>query len=107
MEKFNWINGETALNDENLNAMQEGIEKSCVAVSKTQPTTNENVWIKKGKNLFNKNAITSNCYVNKDTGAFVNSEYYSVSDYINVEKLNQITISASSYPDATAPPNLR
>lgn len=57
MEKINWKNGKTPINQTNLNGMQDNIEKACVAVSPTQPTTNENVWIKKGKNLYNfKNA---------------------------------------------------
>lgn len=48
---------ETAVSAENLNLMQSNIEKSVVAVSPTQPTTNENVWIKKGKNLFDNTFI--------------------------------------------------
>ena len=56
MEKINFENlpsTETAINKYNLNKMQDNIEKSCVVVSPTQPTTNEKVWIKKGKNLIN------------------------------------------------------
>ena len=74
-----------------------------ISISPTQPTSNESVWIKKGKNKFNKNAIVSNHYINKDTGALISNENYIASDYINVENISQITISASSYPDATAP----
>lgn len=44
---------ETPINAENLNEMQDNIEESCVIVSPTEPTTNEKVWIQKGKNLFN------------------------------------------------------
>ena len=65
MDKINWTNGQTPLNQTNLNQMQTNIEKSAVAISSTQPNTGEKVWIKKGKNLLNKNklqngAITAN-----------------------------------------------
>lgn len=40
-----------------LNKMQDNIEESCVVVSPTEPTTNEKVWIQKGKNLFNPNTM--------------------------------------------------
>lgn len=53
MEKINWKNGKTPINQTNLNGMQNNIEKSCVAISPTQPTSNESIWIKKGKNLVN------------------------------------------------------
>lgn len=43
----------TEMTAEVLNQMQSNIEESCVAVSPTQPETNEKVWIQKGKNLFN------------------------------------------------------
>lgn len=36
---------EIPINADNLNEMQSNIEESCVAVSPTQPTTNEKVWI--------------------------------------------------------------
>lgn len=47
----NLPNTVTPINKDNLNKMQDNIEESCVAVSPTQPTTNEKVWIKKGKNI--------------------------------------------------------
>lgn len=40
----------TEMTAEVLNTMQSNIEESCVAVSPTQPITNERVWIQKGKN---------------------------------------------------------
>jgi hypothetical protein len=53
MNKINFQNGITPLNDTNLNQMQANMEKAGVVVSPTEPTTNEKVWIQKGKNLFN------------------------------------------------------
>lgn len=55
--------GGTPASASTFNTMQENIEKSVVAVSKTQPSTSENVWIKKGKNHFDENNITKllNC----------------------------------------------
>ena len=47
----------TPLSPEILNTMQSNIEESCVAVSPTQPETNEKVWIQKGKNLFDINTM--------------------------------------------------
>ena len=46
---------DTPITADNLNEMQDNIEESCVIVSPTEPTTNEKVWIQKGKNLFNPN----------------------------------------------------
>ena len=54
MDKINFQNGkEPAINDINLNKMQDNMEEAGVVVSPTQPTTNEKVWIQKGKNLSN------------------------------------------------------
>ena len=80
MEKINWKNGKTPINQTNLNGMQEGIEKSCVAVSPTQPTSNESVWIKTGKNRFNGNIKLAWL----SSGIIVPSEQNAVSDYIEV-----------------------
>lgn len=53
MEKINFQNGITPLNDTNLNQLQDNMEEAGVVVSPTEPTTNEKVWIQKGKNLYN------------------------------------------------------
>lgn len=53
MEKINFQNGITPLNDTNLNQLQDNMEEIGVVVNPTQPTTNEKVWLQKGKNLFN------------------------------------------------------
>lgn len=62
MEKINFQNGKTPLNDTNLNKMQSNIEESCVIVSSTQPTTNEKVWMQKSNNLIklDDSTITEN-----------------------------------------------
>lgn len=57
MKKINFKDlplAETPINSNNLNLLQDNIEKSCVIVSPTEPTTNEKVWIQHSKNLFNK-----------------------------------------------------
>ena len=53
MKRIDWINGKVPINRTNLNGMQDNIEESCVVVSAIEPTSNESVWIKKGKNLVN------------------------------------------------------
>ena len=71
MEKINFKNGasgNTHLSAENLNTMQDNIEESCVIVSSTQPQTNEKVWFKKGKNLFDGEFIQGAISA---TGSFV------------------------------------
>lgn len=55
MDKINFQNGVTKVNADTFNTFQNNIEKSAVVVSPTQPTTNEKVWFKKGKNFLNKN----------------------------------------------------
>lgn len=71
MEKINFESlpsTKTPLNPANLNKMQENIEESCVIVSSTQPQTNEKVWFKKGKNLFDGEFIQGAISA---TGSFV------------------------------------
>lgn len=58
MKKINFINNSAPdLSAETLNQMQSNIEESCVVVSPTEPTTNEKVWIQKGKNIYNPNTM--------------------------------------------------
>ena len=60
MEKINFQDlpsTDTPIKASTLNTMQSNIEESCVAVSPTQPETNEKVWIQKGKNLSNINSL--------------------------------------------------
>lgn len=60
--------GETPLSAENLNQMQENIEQSTIAISSTEPTTTEKVWLRKTKNLFNyKTAEYLNLYIDGAT----------------------------------------
>lgn len=53
MKRINFQNGITKVNEDTFNAFQNNIEESTVIVSATEPTTNEKVWLKKGKNLLN------------------------------------------------------
>lgn len=73
MDRINFQNNVTKLDKEMFDTFQNNIEKSAVVVSTTQPTTNEKVWFKKGKNLLNKN----NYFVDKlgYVGFVVNLEY--------------------------------
>ena len=59
MDRINFEDGVTKVNEETFNSFQNNIEKSCVALSTTQPTTTEKVWIKKGKNLLNPTNLYS------------------------------------------------
>lgn len=55
MDKITFKNNqEPALNETNLNLLQDNMEKAGVIVSTTEPTTGEKVWIQKGKNLVNQ-----------------------------------------------------
>lgn len=94
MEKINFENlpsENTPINQDNLNLMQSNIEKSVVAVGKTQPSTSENVWIKKGKNLFNKNNVLNGYRFGSDGAPFADSNYCA-SDFIQVNNNIQYTI---------------
>lgn len=71
MKKINFQdlpNTDTPIKASILNTMQSNIEESCVAVSPTQPETNEKVWIQKRKNLFN---IYNNNYVTGTNNASI------------------------------------
>ena len=57
MDKINFQNGVTKVNADTFNTFQNNIEKSAVIVSKNEPTTNEKVWFRKGKNLLNKDTL--------------------------------------------------
>ena len=65
MDKINFQNGVTKVNADTFNTFQNNVEKSAVVVSPTQPTTNEKVWFKKGKNKFDKSRYIENI----ETGA--------------------------------------
>ena len=60
--------GNTPISAHVLNQLQEKIEKSTVAVSSTEPSTNEKVWIKKGKNLIDTSQIEVEMYDYDDSG---------------------------------------
>ncbi len=59
-------------------------EEARVVISTTEPTTGEEVWIQKGKNLFNKKkALIGYELVSNEAGIQANAEWY-VSDFISV-----------------------
>ena len=58
MNKINFVNNqEPAISAENLNQMQNNMEEVGVAISPTEPATNEKVWLQKGKNIYNPNTM--------------------------------------------------
>lgn len=93
MDKINFQNGVTKVNADTFNTFQNNIEKSSVVVSTTQPTTNEKVWFKKGKNYFNKNGnIIKGYYLIADGGINSGAEYFYSADYICVQPNTTYTI---------------
>lgn len=87
--------GKTPMSSFNLNKMQNNIENTLVKVSPTEPNPKADVWLKKGKNLFNKNHIVKNYYIKDEDGSI--SEYDSNMcygfDYIEVSPNAQYTMS--------------
>lgn len=66
-------------------------ETDTLKVSSAEPTTNEKVWIQKGKNLFNKDNSLLNYYINS-SGNIENTSGYSVSKFIKVQSEMAYTI---------------
>ena len=58
---------------------------SSIYIGGKEPTGNDRkkVWIQKGRNLFDKNKATLQCYI-ADTGIIYSNGYYLISDYIEV-----------------------
>lgn len=87
--------GKTPMSSFNLNKMQNNIENTLVKVSPTEPKPKADVWLKKGKNSFNKNHIVKNYYIKDEDGSI--SEYDSnmcyCFDYIEVSPNAQYTMS--------------
>ena len=86
--------GNTPFSAHIMNLLQEKIEKSVVAVSPTQPTTNERVWIKKGKNLINK-IINGYELYSADGSIGINADWC-VTDYIEVVAGSNYVVSGLS-----------
>lgn len=59
------------------------IKENAVAISSTQPTTEEKIWIKKGKNFFNKNRVFDG-YRLDSAGSLFSHTGYSATDFIDV-----------------------
>lgn len=98
MDKIKFVNNsEPALNAENLEKLQNNIEKSAVVVSPTQPTTNEKVWFKKGKNLFNKNNFVSiESYIDGSNGEIKPYTGYTKMLILPINGGNSYTISRTA-----------
>lgn len=72
------------------------INDSSVVVSAVEPTTDrKKIWVQKGKNLFDKNAVLKGYEINGGDGTTTANEGWFVSDYIAVNNLSNITISSS------------
>ena len=85
---------ETPINAENLNEMQDNIEESCVIVSPTEPTTNEKVWIQKGENLFNKNNVLYNSWIDETGQPITSSSSNVVTEVISVKPNTEYKLSS-------------
>lgn len=75
-----------------LNDMQDGIEKSVNYIGSTQPITGEKVWLKTGKNLFNKNNVINGYRFGSDGSLYADSDF-SATDFIEVNSSTQYTVS--------------
>lgn len=74
---------ENYLSAETLNQMQDNMEEVGVIASPTEPTTNEKIWIQKGKNLLS-GIIEGYEFLNTNSGTInANSEWF-VTEYIPV-----------------------
>lgn len=76
----------TPINKSNLDKLNN------VVISPSEPTTGEEVWIQKGKNLFNINSIAINTTL-YDTGECATSSVTNTSDFIPVKAGQQYTFS--------------
>lgn len=95
MKKINFENlpsTNTPVSAENLNLMQSNMEEASVVVSSTEPTTEEKVWFKKGKNLFNIKNITLPVTLLDDTSFKSNGVSGTLFDY-DFKENTQYTIS--------------
>ena len=84
----------TPLNANTLNTLQNNIEKSVVAVSRTQPTTNENVWIKSGKNMYDLANNFTNEYLSSGEAYFSLTD--ALSSYIEIKPNTSYAISTNT-----------
>lgn len=95
MDKINFENlpsTNTPLNATTLNNMQNGIEKSANYIGSTQPSTGEKVWVKKGKNLFDKKKTVNGFRYGSDGMLYADSDF-SALNYIEVSSNTQYTVS--------------
>ena len=67
------------------NATIKGAKVSSSIVSPTTPTKGEEVWIQTRENLFNKDTITTDTFVDETGALLTDSNVWNLSDYIAVE----------------------
>lgn len=97
MDRINFQNNVTKLDKEMFDTFQNNIEKSSVVVSPTQPTTNEKVWFKKGKNKFNKNNFVSiESYIDGSNGEIKPYTGYTKMLILPIDGGNSYTISRTA-----------
>ncbi|MCI7206486.1 MAG: pyocin knob domain-containing protein [Clostridium sp.] len=79
------------------NIKQMAKELNPVVVSPTQPTTNEKVWFKKGKNLFNKNNfVSTESYIDGSNGEIKSYTGYTKMLILPINGGNSYTISRTA-----------
>lgn len=90
----NFENRVTPLNDTNLIKMQQDIG---TIVSPTEPQGAERlkVWVRKGKNLFDKNNILSGYLLSEDGAITQNATYFVSAEYIPVLAETDIVVSSA------------
>lgn len=97
--KVTELNEAASIKDEDIiMVVQDGVNKKIpkrllneVIISPTEPTTNERVWLKKGKNMFNKNAFSSYVWFNSDGSTYSTNDNHIISEYIEVKPNTQYT----------------
>lgn len=72
------------------------INEHGITVSPITPDTSQRVWLKKGKNLFNKNAILEYNELQGSTGKAIYSASFFVSEYIEIEPSTDYYVSGKT-----------
>lgn len=67
-----------------------------IKVSPTEPTTNEKVWIQKGKNLFNKKNYLGYFWFSSDGTLYATGDNHIVTNFIEVKPNTQYTFSINT-----------
>ena len=108
MDKINWINGQTPINQTNLNQMQTNVEtalnevlaNNSVVVSPTEPSTGRNkVWLQHNKKNMLNLRITNATIGSQGQSITDNASTRLCFDYIEVKSNLEITFSANTSTD--------